>query len=114
MSHESAVTNVRTEYNKLNGAQKDSISADKYAYLTNAEAEIARLKFEQHKTNKLAELDAKLADCGNDKYNPTNYATIESLIEAAKAKINDATLVTTAEQVNEFKNSYTHRVFSGK
>ena len=101
LSHESTIANVRAKYNQLSGAQKDSISADKYAYLTNAESEIVRLKFEQHKTLKLAELDAKLADCGNNKYNPTNYGIIEGLINAAKAKINDTTLVATQEQVDE-------------
>ena len=110
LSHESAIVNVRNEYNKLNGAQRDSISADKYAYLTNAEAEIARLKFEQYKANAIVSLDNKLADCGNDKYNATNYAIIESLINDAKTRINNTSLVTSQEQVDGIVQDVTEAI----
>lgn len=110
LSDEATVVATRNAYNALNGTQKDSIEANVYAYLTNAEAEIIRLKFEVHKTEALATLDTLLESCGNNKYNATNYATIENLINAAKAKINDQTQVTTEVQIDEVVQDVTEDI----
>lgn len=110
LDDEDEIVAIRDAYTQLTGAQKDSISSDEYAYLVNAENEIVRLKFEAHKSSALATLDEKLADCGNDKYNATNYAIIVELINAAKDKINNTSLVTTQEQVDEVIQDVTEAI----
>lgn len=103
LADKDAVVVARNAYDALTGTQKDSISADVYAYLTNAETEIIRLEFEAHKAEALSILEAKLADCcpvENPKYNDTNCVIISDLIDAAIAKIGDPTQVTNKTEVD--------------